>query len=98
MDREVTVDELSMAGFQDRSIDIEEVDEEAVVSKTARIVEEIGLRKDVSNRMETIRETVRSTKIDIEDGRDTIAAHASELPTKPLTSSGSADGEPIKTV
>ena len=55
--------------FQERTIEMEEIDEEAVVGKTARVVEEIGIRKDVSDRTETVRDTVRSTKVDIEDGR-----------------------------
>ncbi len=48
---------------------MEEIDEEAVVGKTARVVEEVGIRKDATERTETIRDTVRSTKVDIEDGR-----------------------------
>ncbi len=60
---------LNADAFQERTIEMEEIDEEAVVGKTARVVEEIGIRKDVSDRTETIRDTVRSTKVDIEDGR-----------------------------
>ena len=60
---------LNADAFKERTIEMEEIDEEAVVGKTARVVEEIGIRKDVSDRTETIRDTVRSTKVDIEDGR-----------------------------
>ncbi len=60
---------LGADAFQERTIELEEIDEEAVVSKTARVVEEIGIRKDVSDRTETVRDTVRSTKVDVEDGR-----------------------------
>ncbi|WP_237481222.1 DUF2382 domain-containing protein [Lichenibacterium dinghuense] len=60
---------LGADAFRERTIEMEEVDEEAVVSKSARVVEEIGIRKDVSDRVETVRDTVRSTKVDIEDGR-----------------------------
>ena len=60
---------LGADAFKERTIEMEEIDEEAVVGKTARVVEEIGIRKDVSDRTETIRDTVRSTKVDIEDGR-----------------------------
>ncbi len=62
---------LGVDAFKERTIELEEVDEEAVVGKTARVVEEIGIRKDVTNRVETVRDTVRSTKVDIEDGRTT---------------------------
>ena len=60
---------LGADAFKERTIEMEETDEEAVVGKTARVVEEIGIRKDVADRTETIRDTVRSTKVDIEDGR-----------------------------
>ncbi len=69
VDRAVSVGELGVDAFKDRTIEMEEIDEEAVVAKSARVVEEIGIRKDVTDRTETIRDTVRSTKVDIEDGR-----------------------------
>ena len=69
VDRAVSVGELGVDAFKDRTIEMEEIDEEAVVGKSARVVEEIGIRKDVADRTETIRDTVRSTKVDIEDGR-----------------------------
>ncbi len=60
---------LGADAFKERTIEMEEVDEEAVVGKTARVVEEIGIRKDVTDRTETVRDTVRSTKIEVEDDR-----------------------------
>ncbi len=67
VDRPVTA--LGADAFQERTIEMEEIDEEAVVAKSARVVEEIGIRKDAVDRVETVRDTVRSTKVDIEDGR-----------------------------
>lgn len=58
------------ADFKERSLEMRETDEEAVVGKTARVVEEIGLRKDVSDRVETVRDTVRRTEVDIDDSTD----------------------------
>ncbi len=78
VDRAVSVGELGVNAFKDRTIEMEEIDEEAVVAKSARVVEEIGIRKDVTDRTETIRDTVRSTKVDIEDGR-TVGAASSGL-------------------
>ena len=92
-DRTVSAEDLKVEGFQDRTIEMEEVDEEPVISKTARVVEEIGLRKDVSNHNETIHETVRSTKVDIDDGRDTVAESKPKTATQ---SYGSADNLPIE--
>ena len=60
---------LGADAFKERTLELEEIDEEAVVGKTARVVEEIGIRKEVTDRTETVRDTVRSTKVDIEDGR-----------------------------
>jgi uncharacterized protein (TIGR02271 family) len=56
--------------FQERTIEVEERDEEAVVSKEARVVEEVVVRKDVEQRTETISDTVRRTEVDVEDERN----------------------------
>ena len=55
------------AAFQERTIEAVERGEEAVVSKTARVTEEIGLRKDVEHETETVRDTVRKQEVEVED-------------------------------
>lgn len=40
--------------------------EEAVVAKQARVVEEVVVRRDVEERIETVRDTLRRTDIDVE--------------------------------
>lgn len=55
--------------FVDRTIEAEEHHEEAVVSKEARVVEEISLRKTAEQRDETVSDTVRKTEVEIEDER-----------------------------
>ena len=55
------------AAFEERTIEARATSEEAVVSKEARVVEEIGLRKEASDRVETVRDTVRKTEVEIED-------------------------------
>jgi uncharacterized protein (TIGR02271 family) len=67
-DRTVRADD---ALFQDRTIEIEERGEEAVVSKTARVTGEVVIRKDATERTEEVRDTVRRTEVEIEDDRDT---------------------------
>ena len=62
---------VTEADFQERTIEMTETDEEAVVSKQARVVEEIGLRKDAVDRVETVRDTVRRTEVEIEDTTNT---------------------------
>ena len=57
------------ADFRDQTISAKETSEEAVVSKTARVVEEINVKKDVDTRTETVRDTARETEVDIvQDG------------------------------
>ncbi|UVF20698.1 YsnF/AvaK domain-containing protein [Microvirga terrae] len=58
--------------FQERTIEVEERGEEAVVSKEARVVEEVVVRKEAEQRTETISDTVRRTEVDVEDERGTI--------------------------
>jgi uncharacterized protein (TIGR02271 family) len=60
---------LSGDPFQERSIEVEERREEAVVSKQARVKEELVVRKDVEQRTETVSDTVRKTEVDVEDDR-----------------------------
>jgi uncharacterized protein (TIGR02271 family) len=59
--------------FQERSIELTETDEEAVIAKEARVVEEVVVRKDVEERVETVRDTVRRTDVDVQqlDGTST---------------------------
>ena len=52
--------------FRDRTLSATAMSEQAVVSKDARVVEEIGLRKDATDRVETVRDTVRETKVNVE--------------------------------
>jgi len=57
------------AVFQERVIEATERSEEAVIAKEARVVEEIGLRKEGDTRTETVRDTVRRQEVEVEDDR-----------------------------
>ena len=52
--------------LQERTIELRETAEEAVVAKDARIVEEVVVHKNVGERVETIEDTVRHTEVDVE--------------------------------
>ena len=52
--------------FQERDIELNETAEEVVVGKEARVVGEVSLRKDVEQRTETVRDTVRHTEVEVE--------------------------------
>lgn len=53
--------------FRERSFEMTETDEEAVVGKKARVVEEVVVRKTADERVEDINETVRRTDVDVEN-------------------------------
>ncbi len=56
--------------FRERTIEVTETDEEAVVSKTAHVRETVVVRKDVEERAQSVRDTVRRTEVEVEDTRD----------------------------
>ena len=51
--------------FSDKVIEVTETAEEAVVSKTARVREEVSIRKEASDRVETVKDTVRREDVEI---------------------------------
>lgn len=59
------------ADLRDRTISVKETAEEAVVGKSARVVEEIEVGKNVDTVTETVRETARETEVDIVKGDKT---------------------------
>ena len=56
---------ITDANFTDKVVAMVETKEEAVVSKTARIKEELVIHKDTTERTETIRDTVRQEEAEI---------------------------------
>ena len=58
------VDASAFTG-SDRVIEMTETTEQAVVGKTARVVEEVALRREGVDRAETIHETVRKEEVEI---------------------------------
>ncbi len=55
--------------FRERTIEATESAEEAVVSKEARVTEEVVVRKHSEERTETVSDTVRRTEVEVEDER-----------------------------
>lgn len=72
--------------FTDKVVEMTEMSEEAVVSKTARVVEEVNLRKDVTERVETITDTLRRDEVEIEKipgGTTTTSTTTPLMPASP---------------
>ncbi len=65
--------EGSDPAFQERTVEMTETREEAVVGKTARVTEEVVVRKDAGERTERVQETVRRTEVKV-DKDDAAAA------------------------
>ncbi|QYE33033.1 DUF2382 domain-containing protein (plasmid) [Polymorphobacter sp. PAMC 29334] len=79
-DEHVSVERRPVSGgavpadaFRERTIEMTETDEEAVVAKDARVVEEVVVRKTAEDRTETISDTVRRTEVEVDNvaGTDT---------------------------
>jgi len=56
--------------FKEGTIEVKEYAEVPVVSKEARVIQEVSLNKTVEERDEIITDTVRSTEVDVEDLTD----------------------------
>jgi uncharacterized protein (TIGR02271 family) len=52
--------------WSDKAYEVTETAEEAVVSKTARVVEEVTLRKTGTDHVETVKDTVRRQQVEVE--------------------------------
>lgn len=59
--------EADFANFKEGTVEVTEHAERPVVAKEARVVEEVSLNKEVSEREETISDTVRHTEVDTEN-------------------------------
>lgn len=54
------------AAFKEQTIEMRESAEEAVVEKSARVIEEVTIGKQVNQRQENITDTVRHTEVEVE--------------------------------
>ncbi|HEX8147409.1 MAG TPA: YsnF/AvaK domain-containing protein [Pyrinomonadaceae bacterium] len=70
------VSEADLNAFREGTFELRERSEEAVVDKKARVVEEVAINKEVGERTETVRDTVRSTDVDVEETAGTKARRA----------------------
>ncbi len=75
--------------FQDRVIEVEQKSEEAVVSKEARVKEELVLNKQVEEQTRTVSDKVRRTEVEVEDERGTRVGGASGTTNVDATGTGS---------
>jgi uncharacterized protein (TIGR02271 family) len=60
------VDPSTVDAFQERTYEVRERAEEVVAEKQARVVEEVVVGKKVDSHVETVEDTVRRTRVDVE--------------------------------
>lgn len=81
VDRPATEADINRPG--DREAVIREVDEEPVVGKRARVVEEVVVSKEAHERQETVRDTVRRRDVDVQPlqggGPETFARYENDF-------------------
>src|SRR5687768_8877426 len=64
--------------FREGTLEVSERGEEVVVAKEARVVEEVVVGKEVSERTETVRDTVRRTDVNVEE----VEGREGDAPTR----------------
>jgi stress response protein YsnF len=64
--------EEAKTGFEERTVEVSATVERPVVSKEARVVEEVAVGKTAREREEVVRDTVRRSKIEIEDESEKV--------------------------
>jgi uncharacterized protein (TIGR02271 family) len=71
------VADADMAAFKEQSFELTETDEEAVVSKQARVIEEVVVNKEAQDHTETVRDTVRRQDVHVHEQGNERAVNAS---------------------
>ena len=73
------VSDADMRNLQDRDIELTERAEVPVVNKEARVVEEVRISKNVEERDETVRDTLRNTEVDVDRSGSGTTGRSSDL-------------------
>jgi uncharacterized protein (TIGR02271 family) len=60
------INPADIGAFKDKTIELRETAEEAVVQKSARVVEEVVVGKKVSQRQQQVQDTVRHTEVEVQ--------------------------------
>jgi stress response protein YsnF len=79
----VASDRPAAEGLQEREFEVVERHEEPVVAKNTRATEEVVVHKDVKDRVETVRDTVRETKVDVDQGTGKLGVDRAAAGAKP---------------
>ena len=83
--RPVTSGTVGSDAFTDKTIEVNEMSEEAVVGKTAHVTEEVVVHRQAGDRTETIHDTVRKEQVDVEKSGDANMRNTSANDIDPKT-------------
>jgi len=72
-------DASDIDAFKEGTFEVSETSEEAVVQKQARVVEEVVVKKDATDRTETVRDTIRKTKVDVDETSGNVRSGSSDF-------------------
>jgi uncharacterized protein (TIGR02271 family) len=91
------VKESDLRTGRDEVVEVQEYAEEPVVSKDARVVEEVRINKEASQRQQTVKDTVRRTEVNVENlgeqsAKSTVASDINEDFRSHFTSHYGASG------
>jgi uncharacterized protein (TIGR02271 family) len=95
VDRAITPGDAT--AFQEGTIELTETAEVPVVSKQARVVEEVVIGKEATERTETVRDSVRQTVVDVEPVAAGTAAVTSAASSVTSASSSATAFQPFET-
>ncbi len=80
IERRPATGEADPGTLRERELEIVEHHEEPVVGRRTRAVEEVVVHKEQQDRVETVRDTVRETKVEVDEG---TATRTTETPVPP---------------
>jgi stress response protein YsnF len=83
-----------MRNFKEGTIEMRETSEEAVVKKDARVTGEVVVRKDVDEKTETVRDTVRKTDVKVDRVDDSKRGNSPSAGTTRNTTNTTQGGGP----
>lgn len=88
--------EADFGAFKEGQMEITETAERAVVAKEARVVEEVSLGKEVTEREQVVHDTVRKTEVDVEQipGSTTRTADSGNMNTNTTGTAGTSTDSP----
>ena len=73
--RPIQTTSVSGEAFQERVVEVHETEEVPAVAKTAHVAEEVTIRKEDTERTETVRETVRLEEVEVTDEHGRPVSH-----------------------